>query len=77
MATREEIDAAQLTLSTVDAAARRMGHELSWRVGPRSTRRGCPYHLLGECPTCGASVMADAAGPASFGDRDAMKWRCR
>lgn len=74
--TQEEINEANITRSKVDQVARQMGHELVWKLGPHSDRRGCSYHFIGQCLICGAQIAADAAGPSCFGDRDALKWKC-
>ena len=75
MATHEEKTAAAATRATIDAAARKLGHELDWKRGAHSLRKGWPYHYIGHC-ACGAAVMADAAGTVNVGEHDVTIWPC-
>lgn len=76
MATAEDKAAARSCRDEADALARTLGHDLSWRLGRDSNRRGSVYHWCGYCWTCKAEVIADAGGSSCASDRDARVVRC-
>lgn len=59
-----------------DAKACELGHALTWRLAPNSTRRGHCYSWEGECGDCGAEVLAGAWGSSCRDVRDARHDRC-
>jgi hypothetical protein len=76
MATQEDKAATQRCLAEVDVLAQKLGHDLKWRPGRDSDRKGCVYHWVGFCWSCYADVTVDPAGSSCASNRDARQVYC-
>lgn len=75
-ATRDQRLSAIGTRDDVNARASRLGHDMTWRLGPNATRRGFAYFFAGECGDCGARATAGVAWSSCDGVRDARREPC-
>lgn len=76
MASRSEMQSADGTRDDVDARARRLGHDMTWQLGPNARRRGHAYFWRGTCTNCAATVDAGDMYSSCSGIRDARKVAC-
>jgi hypothetical protein len=75
-ATRDQRESTKAVRDDLTERAGRLGHTMTWKLGPNSARRGFAYHFVGECQHCGASAVAYDGGSSCRGIIDARHAGC-
>ena len=76
MASRTDREGAKFTRDDIDRKATALGHAMTWKLAPNSTRKGHCYYFLGECGNCGAQASAGSMWSSCQGIRAARHEPC-
>jgi hypothetical protein len=70
MTSRDEREGAKLNRDEHAERTARLGHDVTWKLGPNATRKGHLYFFDGTCANCHAHMSIGSAWSSSHGVLD-------